>query len=336
MRRDFHYYTIYTLAVHAGIKPELAYILSYASEHVDDAKTIGPLNLTDGCQFWPVRSAHSLLSPDFYAIEASLSVYGPFHFFPCLEGDTLTQKMLCYPDSTGIKALKVNVQKQLSKNFGLHYLGMALHIIADTYAHQNFNALNNSHNRVKSLKIHTSGLMDLALPTAAMALPPIAHLQATTCPDEPACIWSYKTSGGHLVKAHNPQRYASAAQSIYHWLAKDIRKYQPTWYSKEPTPFTLLEEPLALMFNLNMLLTDRIQAWLRAYDHHLFGEYPLHPYQAEDWFVEALIPVNRKKETRYKPKENFTSTNYYLLHRAMAEHLHFCRFQLFPENGIHI
>lgn len=338
MRRDFHYYAVYAIARYAGIKAPIAEIVAYASEHVDDAKADSPIPLEGGGQLCPVRSAHSLLDPSFYESHAALAVYMPFHFFPSLKGQTLKDRAICQPESPGIVALKRQTLKQLRRSFGPHALGIALHVIADSYAHQGFCAIKAPANQVSHLAVHSSGLLDIALPTAAALLPPIAHLQATTCPDEPACTWSYTSATGHRIQADNVSRYLLAAEAIYHWLTGPVRRQQPDWYDGDSRPFEELKKHFQVLFSLNMLLKDRIAAWQQAYALQLFTP----PNAVVPWQVPNYDPEAWQLQSPNHPQSALHSsttlnhTNYFLMHTALAEHLHYCRYQLFPEHQVYI
>jgi len=338
MRRDYHYYAIYIICIWAGIKPQIAEMLAYASEQVDDAKLQGPLKILDGGQYWPISSAHPIMHPDFFQPKTALNLYAPFHFFPSLSGLDFDSRMCCLPESEGILALKRHVLRSLHFEYGQYYLGIALHIIADSYAHQGFSAIKSECNEVNHLKINTSGLLDIVLPPAGTLFPPIAHLQATTCPDEPACIWTYFTKSGTLQYANNLERYLEASKTIYHWLSLDVRKVRPDLYNSEPQDFSTLAKPLSNMLNLNMLLKDRLLVWERALEHTYFGDIKSVRYNADYWKDQAIEVHKRKHGEGYFISLNidFQHSHWHLFNIALVEHLNFFFFLLFPRYQIYI
>jgi hypothetical protein len=337
MRTDFHFYAVYILATAAGIKPSLAKKIAYASEFVDDSKHNSLIHFENGGQMQPTRSAHKMISPKFFTDQTGMSIYMPFHFFPCGEGDTFLEKITCRIKSTSIFHLKGEVISNLNKSFGLHYLGLALHIIADTYAHQGFTALNDPVNDATNTKVLSDVMMDTVLDSTSNSLPPFGHMKVLTCPDEPACKWSYMDAFQRKIHADNPIRFIDAAKEIYTFIKNDIRPLKPEWYSqKNEQNFEEIKDSLMVMLTLNMPLHYRMNMWDIALKENLFGDLPIPTYDENSWFKQSIRTVAKFGKDDYYRLDDFQTSDWKLFQDALAQHVFYCRYILFPQFEVFI
>lgn len=335
MRRDFHFHVIYVLLRAAGMQYDKAYKTAYASEHVDNSKEEDVICFESGGQTQTIQSAHEMLSAEMYTDKTGMAIYMPFHFFPCLEGHDFKDRIECKPNSLGIKELKKELNSHLKEAYGPHLLGVVLHVIADTYAHKHFNALNDERNTGKHIEIENAAILDLIYKRLNF-VPPFGHLQVFTCPDEPACIWSYIDYKGDRVARNNPNDFIEAAEDIYNFLTEEIRTQVPNWFGTDkPLPFHEIKDKLYKMLNLNMTHTNRLNEWDRMWDLGFFDFKKPH-YNKDKWFKKAIICEGDGIFKTYDRTGEYGSSDWKLFQDALSHHDFYCKRKIFPKYGIYI
>ena len=145
MQLDFHYYATYCAAVIAGYTHEDSLDIAYCSQFTDCcSKTL--LNKIGG----PLSAATTQLSlelmdapTDPIGLQDITRIWASFHFLPgdlqanierkCSKRYLRKYRLICQPNGT---LLKDTVD--LAKSKGVQAAGLAMHILADTWAHRNF------------------------------------------------------------------------------------------------------------------------------------------------------------------------------------------------------
>jgi hypothetical protein len=337
MRRDFHFHVVYVLALAAGMNQRLAHKVAYASEHVDNSKEKDVIIFANGGQTQTLRSAHKMLSLKMYTDQTGLGIYMPFHFFPSCTGDDFFQKVLCYPRSRGLAELKHSLLNNSNKPFGPHLVGIGLHVIADSYAHQGFNALNDPRNRASRLKIENDVFMNVLFKLKPFFLPPFCHLKVLTCPDEPACQWSYQNYEKKRVSRNNLPYYHEAVEEIYDLFKEELYKVVPHWYDFEhEMAYDEVMDLVGKMLNLNMPHHQRLQAWDRAWDLSFFDDMPKPIYDEKAWFNESIDIKKWGPFKSYYRKKDYASSDWKLFQDALRYHVFTCKNEIFPKFGIYI
>lgn len=164
MHKDMHYGGTYVLAKLAGLNDETALKIGASAQFVDDsADDTAVMDQTTGELFASeVSTRYSEMKK--YAGQRSflinyidqLAVWVPFHFLPGGQGDTLTQKLVCQPDSQIAREMiashlkrAVGLKKHNHK-WGPHLIGVAAHVYADTFAHYGFSGVSSRRNLVEA------------------------------------------------------------------------------------------------------------------------------------------------------------------------------------------
>lgn len=152
MNLDFHYYGTYSAAILAGYKHEEAKEIAYYAQFVDECSEAllkeqkvsnwDPLCVTVNSE---EESAAQFLNPLSYTREELIQLGGlwsAFHFLPGgmngpynvgdLRGEE--QSRMCLPNSL----LVSKMMEQVKKDGSLPAIGMAMHVLADTWAHTYF------------------------------------------------------------------------------------------------------------------------------------------------------------------------------------------------------
>ncbi|MGL5256905.1 MAG: DUF6765 family protein [Proteocatella sp.] len=216
---DFHFGTIYVLARWAGFGSNKAKIIATSSQLVDD-------NVSDkvpGFKFddIPQRfSGHELWQN--LSEKSNVEVWVPFHFLPGLCGEDLSQKAVCYKDSPLASALADSMIHYEGEN-QMFRLGVALHVYADTWAHQQFSGVTNKGNTIVDLEIISPTVSNLEnlkemVSNIAMDIKPLGHASALHYPDLPYLAW--KSMQKFTEGRKNWEEFIEASKKIYTILCK--------------------------------------------------------------------------------------------------------------------
>lgn len=159
MNKDFHYYGTYCAAKIAGFDPESAQTIAFYAQFVDECTKTESNKLRaraeeDGVSLKPVYTVQSVegmmrkygYDPRSFTQEQLIQVEGiwcPFHFLPGNRQGELTAdggeeperfELLCLPNSEMVLAML----NMLFRDPQPEHIGMVMHILADTWAHEYF------------------------------------------------------------------------------------------------------------------------------------------------------------------------------------------------------
>lgn len=225
MQIDFHHAVTYVAARIAGFSHEEADTLAYAAQYVDDATCDGTVCFKNGAQYHRISTSHQMLDLKNLDNGDNREVWLPFHFLPGngnLEKErnpegTFINKLVCLPDSPIARDIIRAAIEGKGKPYGLHRLGVALHVYADTWAHQGFAGVLHDINKVEveddgdSLLGNLPEFLENVLDDA---IPPLGHGRANVLPDMPFLDWSYTNGHGRLIRRNNPEDFVTAADRI--------------------------------------------------------------------------------------------------------------------------
>ena len=340
MQIDFHFYTIYALARAAGFKPDDAHIIAYSSQHTDDAKYEHALEFENGGRFQQVLSAHRLFNPRAIKKTTCYRIWLPFHFLPGNLGRDFYERMLTKANSIIAQRMAAEFLSSDLKPYGLHRLGIILHVYADTWSHQNFMGIKHDMNDVKWVKgIKKSLLKSLTLKALGYWAPKVGHAQVGTVPDEPYRNWEYKDYEGHRFPISNQERALDAAQNCYMVLSNFLKRF-PKFLSHLAMPWQKIVEKVGELFNHQGELEERVKAWQEAISNGTVGFKPEGKdinltYDDREWFRAAVTVITEEGEKdRYERNEGFGISNWKYFHDAAAFHRFHVLHELLPEYEI--
>jgi len=230
---DFHYDTIYVLARWAKFGSYNANLIATASQMVDDNFDSNPfsdeeeeqniaagINIRYSCQnIWNNVTG-----------KGNAEIWVPFHFLPGLEGDNDADKLICKKHSELSRKLEARLRAISLDNGNFPFrLGIGLHVLADTWAHQEFAGINNTINKVQDLIFTSQGSLvkkvlsdlgskkfDLNISKLLTELMPLGHAAAVHCPDIPYLWW--ETKERFLGGRKNWDEFMEACEEIFQLL----------------------------------------------------------------------------------------------------------------------
>ncbi len=229
MDLDFHYGTIYVLARWAKFGSENAHLIATSSQLVDDNFDTTPFsdeeekkNIAAGVH---VRYSCQNIWGNVTG-KGNCEIWIPFHFLPGLEGDTEEDRLICKKHSELSQKLADRLLETSLDDTNFPFrLGVGLHVLADTWAHQEFAGINNIVNKVQNLIFTTQGSFVekvLDVMTSSMAggildnIMPLGHVAAVHCPDIPYLWWK---SGERFVDGRkNWDEFLEASDEIFRVL----------------------------------------------------------------------------------------------------------------------
>lgn len=258
MQIDGHHTGTYIAARLAGFGHEEADIISYAAQYVDDATNEGPIVFADSPFLYArIASAHSMIDYNNLIEVRNHLAWLPFHFLPgngqLPAGETPDGgeigKMACRPDSHIARDMLQMAFLDHDHSRALYRLGIAMHVYADTFAHQGFIGALSIGNRVDEMTsgnktldkaIHDASekellerlwskvkaIVQLVWTSLQVAFreckspfkywtdffrdEPLGHAAADTFPDQPYLTWQYRDWQGRLIQRNNPETFMTA------------------------------------------------------------------------------------------------------------------------------
>ena len=144
MQKDFHYYAAYAAACLAGYSHEEALTICYCDQFTDDCTATLLKNLGGPAQAATTQLQTELLDArtDILGLQNITRIWASFHFLPYdlnapLEhrGRAYKNKYRLICNSNSELAVKT---VELAKDKSLQAIGLAMHVISDTWAHKYF------------------------------------------------------------------------------------------------------------------------------------------------------------------------------------------------------
>lgn len=202
MQIDFHHAVTYVAARLAAFPHADADIIAYAAQYVDDATCSGAVRFDNRAIYKRISSSHKTIDFQNFDPVEDLLVWMPFHFLPgngaAGAGDdtagSFIHRLVCLPDSQIARDMLDAVSEDRDRPYALHRLGIAMHVYADTWAHQGFAGVLHQINEVHSFdELGSSDVFEDGLPgfinrVLEKTVPPSGTARPTssrTCPSSP-------------------------------------------------------------------------------------------------------------------------------------------------------
>jgi hypothetical protein len=351
MQIDFHHGVTYICARLAGFEHQAASTIAYCAQYVDDATNAGLIRFDNGALFSRLSSAHKMLDYRNFRVLANYRVWIPFHFLPGNGGLPVNQepdgsfieKLICRPNSYVAQDMVKECINRRATPYGLHRLGITMHVYVDTWAHQGFAGVNHRVNEARQW-VDGTGQPDRALMSRlkgyfiSEALP-LGHGAVLSNPDKPFLQWGYTNGRGEQIYRNNPVDFLTAADH----MCQAMQRYRLG--DPDATVPGLPEPDKTLIAQMLKTITDhdgeaRHQQWLAAIAAGKFSfgaaEVSYTSKGKGSWKHQALgteCEFDRDNDVfPYQP--NFLASNWKLFHDALqAHHFHIIH-ELLPKYGI--
>lgn len=228
MQIDFHHTVTYVAARLAGFEKSESEVIAYAAQYVDDCTSSGTVYFDNKALYERLSSAHKMIDHRNMEAMANHQVWMPFHFLPGNGGKAagkdpdgrFIEKIICRPNSPVAQDMVRSCIEKKDRPYGLHLLGITMHVYADTWAHQGFAGVLHSVNEVEDAEeTSDSGIFDGGFGKWLRdqlddAIPPLGHGRANIFPDMPFLSWQYKNGRGENIRRNNTNDFCKAANSL--------------------------------------------------------------------------------------------------------------------------
>lgn len=373
MQIDFHHGATYCIARLAGLNHSEAEVVAYCAQYVDDATNEGLVRFEDKVSlFNRISSAHKMLDYRNFEELANHRVWIPFHFLPGNGGlpagqdpdspdpnNKLVNKIICRPNSYVAQDMVRECIQRQYRPYGLHRLGIAMHVYADTWAHQGFAGINHRINKATRL-LDAQGKLDKAqqkhveeffkrnifdrmvdtISNRAMSkMMPLGHGAVLSYPDRPFLRWGYINDLGHKIDRDNPTDYLEAAE----WMYRGLYRYRLGDPDASVPDFPAADKALIDQMFRTITETDknkRHQKWLesiRAGKFSFGAADPIYIPKGKGSWKHQALGTDREIDTgheQYPYQPQFLDSNWKLFHDALNAHRFFVIHELLPKYGL--
>ena len=322
MQVDSHFYVTYILCRWAGIDHNKSSKIAYASQYVDDNTMSKLIKFSDESIYKPECTAHPTVDIDQLSSYNGTEVLVPFHFFP----DSDHGKVVIFDRNLDLKSL-VFGETVPSDIDPYIYLGILLHVIADTYSHQEFYGFRNNYNKVSANTRSVKGLLEstlLKLKTKISSQLPIGHAAAVEMPDIPGLKWSYVRDDKAFI-VNNESIYLQAYKSLYSVILFFIKNVFTEHYSREKDleyiaiMLSVMLEDFSETYRSEQYRCERWQEFIKGdfnqdlqYDKNTWPDSAIVVKEANKWDKLFFKPVFDYIRCEYKDcRLAFTNSDWY-------------------------
>lgn len=307
---EYHYYTTFIIAMRAGFEKEQAYKIAYSSQYTDDNDTSYKIDEDQEDTYENyISQTMDITKPQ----EERLRIYPIFHFMP----GTSNEIWQYSPDRKDgkfhlLNAIPNNQNAALILNDALqsgdfYRIGIATHMFADTFAHQNYVGFKDEFNAM------TGFLQGL--------LPNIGHADAKHNPDIPNLIWKDMRLTSKYQMRKNKEIFLTATRCIFDQYCSVLKPPDA-----DTTKFALLNDIGNAIGN--EVETDMNK--LRSQRHAMYKELlkdSFIEYNEDDWFNAAvryerdpLTIGTSNVKTLYFWKDDYRKSEWFFFQEAVKEH----------------
>ena len=347
MQIDFHHAVTYVVARLAGFAHRDAETISYCSQYVDDATNSGTIRFDNGAMYSRISSAHKMLDYRNFDKLANHFAWIPFHFLPGNGGrkpgenpdGSFVEKIICRPNSYVAQDMIRACIENRHTLYGLHRLGVTMHVYADTWAHQGFAGISHNVNNIRALddkdepnagfwgklKDFFGDAFDEAAGRFVGGALPLGHGAALSYPDRPYLKWNYEDSYENIVKRDNTKDFCEAANE----MCKAMQRYRVGNFDAN-VPGLPANDNDKITHLLSTITDedghDRHCKWLDAVHTGYFSFPPVKlEYRAKgvgSWKHQTLgtRKIKDKKSDTFPYEPSFLSSDWKQFHDAIQAH----------------
>jgi hypothetical protein len=346
MQIDFHHAVTYVTARIAGFNHADADIIAYSAQYVDDATSSGVVCFDNNAMYTRISSAYKTIDPKSLLSTESRLVWMPFHFLPGNNGKAagedikgkFIKKIVCIPDSPPAKDMLAATLESKNKPYGLHRLGIAMHVYADTWAHQGFAGVNHEVNDVKEIHeigdsgVFTDPLQDILSHFLEDTVPPLGHGRAREFPDMPFLSWQYRNGiNTKPIQRDNTKLFCEAADA----MCKAMQQYRGV-----PETGIGAADKQIIADNFKNIKdangNNRHKQWVSKIKNGVFSfgtaDITYAEHGTNSWKAKAL--GTSFDMLQYVYKDDFLFSNWKLFHDALQLHQVTVLHDILPKYGI--
>ena len=350
MQLDMHFYGVYALARAAGLDPETAETVAYASQFVDDAIDDDHVLVSNDQAIVPTMTSHRPIDYQNAIPGDQWKIWIPFHFLPGNDpaGKTFVERMVCIADSAPANQMFLDALDVKNKSYWPHLIGIVTHVYADTFAHFGFLGFADSWNRVndEDIKIFDidkkSGISSyiwgkfeefktrFVSPFAEII--PVGHGAVATFPDRPYLKWHFKyekhPGKPKYANRNNTNSFLDACLKLHRYLYKFAVENSDNPNSKPNKKWSKIRVQVKKLLELQAPKDERIAAWKNAIAKGVF----CHVTEADKGIKYDEMRWKSKNVANDRgPGQEIADTNTCRFIRAAWKHRDYVLHELLPK-----
>lgn len=325
MKDGFHYYITYLVSTYAGFSPSQAETIAYSAQFVDDNTKQFTIDKNEPYEYTNyISQTFNILKPR----KDLMRIYPVFHFLPGDPDranprlDGLKHELVTTPASHNAKDMIWDA----GYTENLYRLGIACHVYADTFAHQDFVGLNSVYNKMP-------GWINSLIPN-------IGHADAKQKPDL-ASLFVDRRNIKTTSYSFNPEfserflldTFIDAALSLYKELSGIKKKY---FDGSDRVASEERKEELTYHLQKAIKIDskdDSVNHGVKPKECRItclkdisvlkrFGEQLVPTYDKNRWFNDAIKPVGNffLKKYMWRHPSSHMCTPWYKFQEAVKDH----------------
>jgi len=285
MQEDIHFYGVYALARAAGIDPETAKTIAYASQFVDDAIDDEVMILANHKAILPTITSHKPIDYANAIPGDQWRVWIPFHFLPgnYSGSTTFIEKMVCRKDSDPARRMLRQTLDPSNRTHWPHLIGIVAHVYADTFSHFGFVGIAHPWNKVKGESIeaseeHSPTILDyiqnkfedfkMRFAGGFAEMIPVGHGSVASYPDRPYLTWRFEYEDGNHTGEEmyrdNVVHFMDGCRGMYGFFRDFSRIYVGGRELGGHRAWKDVKDEVESILRREAPLKDRIRAWKEA------------------------------------------------------------------------
>ncbi|MBC8385759.1 MAG: hypothetical protein H8E57_09620 [Candidatus Cloacimonetes bacterium] len=312
MNIEFHYYITKYLALEAGFDQDEAEVIAYSSQYIDDNVKNYKIASPEGFYENFITQTPNISKP----VHSRFRNYILLHYMPGIptsfkaaRKDGKMHLLMTTPASNYAQEIFF----ESTKNEDLYYLGIASHMLADTYSYQNFIGNMDEMNSLSDAWEKTSAA--------------IGHADVPLKPDIPNLIWIDPRLIPENSTVNNKERVIFAAKKLYsnylfitsgenNW--SQVKKNLTNILSK-----TITETQLSLAESQKEERISKYKELLSTFDIE-------YDYDPQRWLNASLSKDISEDDTNLSFAENYLESNWYKFQEAIKSYLQMSEAKLKP------
>jgi hypothetical protein len=304
MDKEFHFYVTYIIAQRAGFGPEDSYRIAYSSQYTDDNTRKYTINSGQTGELETfISQTVDITQPQ----EALIRIYPVFHFMPGAEADLFADSARRRDGKLHLLNTIPNGQNsrmvlQTALDIGNSFrIGIAAHLYADTFSHQNFLGYKDGFNSLIPLSPFNIG-----------------HAEALHKPDYMAAVWHDTRLVLSRERIDNKWRFLQAVACLFNLLKKGSSPTQ----GEVDTLVNSVSKAIGQRDDGNELSDERIERFKTLIQD--FVDYDKYEWLDQAVAEKAPDPLPTPDYPQPSPtfiwKRGYKNSNWYQFHLAVKDH----------------
>jgi hypothetical protein len=289
-------------------------------------------------------------------------VWVPFHFFPGNEGEDFTQRLICLKDGSLMNELIGYYLALHERPFAPELIGLAAHVLADSFAHFGFSGVSSRRNKVDATSIKprnatdpTARYLDTKLDSffrrfgfqgglwtnvrrsimsdgAEIASGALGHGAVAVLPDLPYLEWEFVyEQSSEVSRRNNTAIYLEGCEKLHNVFQSFVSVSSGYDDGTSGVDFSTVKERVKDILSFQHGKVERSEVWRTAFAK---GELELPAGEEIPYYDPASWDKQRDRFPALDTPDDVAGTEVYHFYQAASLHRHYVLRELLPEHGL--